>query len=141
MDGFLDSFSKELHPDWKIHLVSTLPGGIKTDYLKKSVVFTDRHPAYLDPSLPTNHVQAVYRTPNIADLYPEPENLVKIVVETVKNGIGELGIPSRLPLGADSWTMLKTVLERSLTELEILKETSLSTGVSASALGVLADKA
>lgn len=139
MDGFLESFSKELDPDWNIHLTSALPGGVKTDYLQKSIVFTDRHPAYLDPRLPTNHMQAMYKMPNVADLFPEPAKLVEVVVATITNGIGELGIPLRLPLGADSWTMVKKATERSLAELEIVKTASLSTQVSASAVGLFDD--
>jgi len=141
MDGFLDSLSKELDPDWNIHLTSTLPGGVKTNYFQNSVVFTDRHPAYLKPSLPTNQMQAMYKMPGISDMFPEPARLVETVVEVVKNGIGELGIPLRLPLGGDSWTIVKHATEKSLTELDIVKETSFSTQVDGAAMGLIADLA
>lgn len=139
MDGFLDSFSKELDPSWNVHLMSSLPGGVKTDYFEKSVIFTDRHPAYLNPNLPTNQMQAMFKTPGVADLFPGPETLVEVVIETVKNGIGKLGVPLRLPLGADSWTMLKSGLERILAELEVVKETSFSTKVDAKVLELIPD--
>ncbi|KAK5953740.1 hypothetical protein OHC33_005009 [Knufia fluminis] len=141
MDGFLSSFSQELDPAWNIHLTSALPGGVKTDYFQKSVIFTDRHPAYSDPNLPTSQMQAMFTTPGIADMFPEPEKLVEVIVGMVKDGIGELGIPLRLPLAADAWGMVKGAEERVLKELEAVKEVSMRVKPDERGMGLLKDLA
>lgn len=124
MDGFLSSFAKELRPEWNIHLSSLLPGGVDTDYIRKSVIFLDQHQAYSDQELPKNHMLRMIHETNYAG-YPKPKDLVDVVVDVIHNGEGELGIPLRIPLGEDSWTLIHDLLQRTDTEHQQVKAISL----------------
>lgn len=124
----MESFQAEVSPAWNIHFMTAEPGGVKTDYLQKSVVLTERHPAYADdPAGATNHLLGMLKNKAMIDTFPEPEKLVKVIVDTVKNGIDGLGIPLRLPLGADSWSMINGSLAKSVKDHEALKTTAFRT--------------
>jgi hypothetical protein len=130
MDGFIESFSKELLPEWNIHLSVAQPGLVKTNYFQQNVVLTERHPAYMDPRSPTNTILGIVKGEDAVDYSGvEPDALVKVIVDTVTNGVEGLGIPSRLPLGADSWTAIQGALKTSIEEHEMLKKTALRTTV------------
>lgn len=95
-----------------------------TDYIKKSVIFLDRHPAYTDQELPKNHMLRMIPETDYAG-YPKPKDLVNVVVDVIHNGQGVLGIPLRIPLGEDSWTLIHDLLQRTDAEHEHVKGTSL----------------
>ncbi|EXJ79054.1 hypothetical protein A1O3_08555 [Capronia epimyces CBS 606.96] len=46
VEGFTESLSHELKPEWGIRLTLLEPGGFRTDWAGRSMVFADRHPAY-----------------------------------------------------------------------------------------------
>lgn len=134
----MESFQAEVSPAWNIHFTSAQPGGVKTDYLQKSVVVTERHPAYSnDPAGATNAMLGMLQNKEILEKFAGPEKLVEVVVDTVKNGIEGLGIPLRLPLGADSWTIINGSLGKSVRDHEALKTTAFKTSVEGQSLGGL----
>ncbi|KAK5049986.1 hypothetical protein LTR84_004105 [Exophiala bonariae] len=138
MEGFMESFQAEVSPAWNIHFMIAEPGGVKTDYLQKSVVLTERHPAYGDdPAGATNQLLDMLKNKAMVETFPEPDTLVEVIIDTVKNGIDGLGIPLRLPLGADSWTMLNGNLAKSMKDHQALKTTAFRTTSDAGALGEL----
>ena len=129
MEGFVESFSKEFHPDWNIHLTIAQPGGVKTDYMQKSVIFTERHPAYADPACGTNQMYALVQNKDILSSFAGPEKLVEVVVDVIRNGIEGVGIPLRLPLGADGWGLIQSGLEKALKDHAAVQATASKTSV------------
>jgi hypothetical protein len=115
MNGFYESFAKELNLDWNIHFITGEPGFVRTDYLTKSVVVTERHPAYTDAKCATNHVLAALdQARGGLEMAGEPEKLAEVVVEVIENGAKGIGIPLRLPLGPDSLTLIESSLNKQL---------------------------
>lgn len=122
MNGFYEGFTKELNPDWNIHLMIAEPGFVRTDYLTRSTIVTERHPAYLDAKCATNQVLGMLdQARNGLDLAGTPEKLVEIVVDVVESGTEEVGIPLRLPLGLDSLSLIDSSLKKQLKENELIK--------------------
>ncbi|KAJ3567498.1 hypothetical protein NPX13_g6744 [Xylaria arbuscula] len=126
MDGFYESFSNELLPEWNIHFSVAQPGLVNTNYFQQNVILTERHPAYVDPRAATNKIVAVVKGEESSDYFAaEPEKLVEVIIDMVTNGVGDLGIPLRLPLGEDSWAAIEHSLKTSLEEHNALKAVAL----------------
>ncbi|UPK92178.1 hypothetical protein LCI18_003113 [Fusarium solani-melongenae] len=113
-EGFAESLSKELPPEWNIHLTTVEPAAIKTDYLKKSVVYPERHPAYENSNSGTNNWLATLgKYVDLSEFSP-PEPLVEVVYEIIKGGVAGYGIPRCLPAGPDSWTLIEKSLDKQM---------------------------
>ncbi|KIW17610.1 hypothetical protein PV08_04805 [Exophiala spinifera] len=54
VEGFTESVSLEVKPEWGIKFTCVEPGGFRTDWAGRSMQFADRHPAY-------DHMNAVER--------------------------------------------------------------------------------
>jgi NAD(P)-dependent dehydrogenase (short-subunit alcohol dehydrogenase family) len=131
LEGFTEAIAKEMPDSWGISFCCVEPGGVKTNYAATSTadpMSSATHPAYLDPSSPTNLIRKYKENPNATKNWAQPETVAEIIYETVKKGVGASGeLPLRLPLGADSWGMQKGALEKGLRELEKVKSTALRT--------------
>lgn len=46
VEGFTESLSHELKPEWNIHVQCVEPGGFRTDWAGRSMDFAARHPSY-----------------------------------------------------------------------------------------------
>ncbi|KAK4686882.1 hypothetical protein P7C73_g3240, partial [Tremellales sp. Uapishka_1] len=46
VEGFTETLAQELKPEWNIKLSCIEPGGFRTDWAGRSMVFGERHPAY-----------------------------------------------------------------------------------------------
>lgn len=46
VEGLTEAISHELKPEWNIKLTCIEPGGFRTDWAGRSMIFADRHPAY-----------------------------------------------------------------------------------------------
>ncbi|CAI7600065.1 unnamed protein product [Penicillium discolor] len=46
VEGFTESISKEVKPEWGIKFTCVEPGGFRTDWAGRSMAFTERHPEY-----------------------------------------------------------------------------------------------
>ena len=114
-----------------VHLCNVEPGGVKTNYASSSLKMMEhRHPAYSDPSFPTNVLFAHMTDPSARESWAEPEGLAAAMYKLVSRG---QKLPIRLPLGSDSWSMIMADIEATKAELEGLKELSVSVGFDASA--------
>jgi hypothetical protein len=122
MNGFYESFNNELNPDWNIHLMIAEPGFVKTDYLTRSVVMTERHPAYLDAKCATNQVLSMLEQARKGvESAGTPGKLAEIITGVVENGTKEVGIPLRLPLGLDSLHLIGNSLQKQLLEMDTIR--------------------
>ncbi|KAE9371997.1 NAD(P)-binding protein [Stipitochalara longipes BDJ] len=113
MEGFTESVSKEMLPEWNIRFLILEPGGVKTGYAS-GMRYSKRHPAYLDPRGPTNQLIAYIQTPGVQDAWGEAELVVKALVKVVASG----DIPFRLPMGSDAWGLMKAEVQNIDKELE-----------------------
>lgn len=84
-----------------------------------------RHPAYADPSCPTNVLLAYMTDPKSRETWAEPHSIAAAMYKLVSRGEK---IPIRLPLGSDSWEMIMADVDATKKELESLKELSSSVG-------------
>ncbi|KAF2271139.1 short-chain dehydrogenase [Lojkania enalia] len=133
LEGFTEAISKEVAEEWGVHFVLVEPGGVRTGYADtstSSMIAGDgtRHPAYRDPRLATNRMLEYKRSAEGTKNWAEAEMVAAAIYRVVSEGVGDQGeIPLRVPLGSDSWGMLKGATETTLEELERVKGVSLST--------------
>ncbi|KAI1480291.1 NAD(P)-binding protein [Daldinia eschscholtzii] len=126
MGGWTEAVAKELPASWNIHLCNIEPGGVKTNYATSSLKYmAKRHPAYADPSYPTNVSLAYMTSEEGRRFWSEPNDLAAAIHLIVSRG---QRIPIRVPLGPDSWGMIAKDLEDTKKDLDELKEISLSVG-------------
>jgi NAD(P)-dependent dehydrogenase (short-subunit alcohol dehydrogenase family) len=131
LEGFTEAISKEMPEEWGISFCCVEPGGVKTNYASTSTsdpTSSATHPAYLDPSMPTNLLRKYKNNPEATKNWAEPEIVVETIYKAVRDGVGEeKALPLRLPLGADSLGMQMTATEKALRELEKVKSVALVT--------------
>jgi len=108
-----------------VHLTNIEPGGVKTNYATTSLKMTKRHPAYDQPTYPTNFLLSHMRKEENRRLWAEPHDLASAIYHVVSRGER---IPIRVPLGADSWGMIAKDLENTKKDLDEVKEISHSVG-------------
>lgn len=99
---------------------------MKTNYATSSLKpMEKRHPAYSDPSTPTNQLLGYMQSEQGRNMWAEPSALAAAIYHVVGRG---LRIPIRVPLGADAWGMISGDLESIKTDLDELKDVSLGVG-------------
>ncbi|XXG96022.1 hypothetical protein Hte_002299 [Hypoxylon texense] len=126
MEGWTEAVSKELPAAWNIHLCNIEPGGVKTNYATSSLKhMAKRHPAYADPSYPTNMLLAYMSSEQGRSLWAEPSAMAAAIYHVVSRG---KRIPIRVPLGPDSWGMIAKDIEDIKNDLNELKDVSLGVG-------------
>ncbi len=123
LEGFTESVSKEMHPEWNISFLIVEPGGISTEFSGSSMVLGPRHPAYLDPSCPYNQLAAYMKNPESRKGWADPDVVAKVMVETVEKK-GERKMPLRLPVGSDAWGMIRAENENVNKDLEEWRDVS-----------------
>ncbi|KAI1373179.1 NAD(P)-binding protein [Hypoxylon crocopeplum] len=126
LEGWTEAVAKELPTAWNIHLCNIEPGGVQTDYATTSLKhMAKRHPAYSDPSYPTNLLLTYMLSEQGRSSWSEPSAIAAAIYHIVSRG---QRIPIRVPLGADAWGMIAKDLEDTKKDLDELKEVSLGVG-------------
>ncbi|KAI1496065.1 NAD(P)-binding protein [Biscogniauxia marginata] len=126
VEGWTEAVAKELPPSWNIHLSIIEPGGAKTNYATSSLKhMAKRHPAYADPSYPTNAILSYMLSDQGRSTWTEPSDIAVSIYHVVSRG---QRIPIRIPLGPDSWGMIMADIESIKKDLEELKPISLGVG-------------
>lgn len=109
-----------------VHLCNIAPGGVKTNYATSSLKhMAERHPAYENPSYPTNFLLSYLLSEQGRNLWAEPSALAAAIDRVVNRGDR---IPIRVPLGANAWGIIVKDLEDIKTDLDELKDIRLSVG-------------
>ena len=112
-----------IHP---VHLTNIEPGGVKTNYATSSLKpMAKRHPAYSDPSTPTNQLLGYMQSGQGRSMWTEPSALAAAIYHVVGRG---KRIPIRVPLGADAWGLIAQDIEGIKKDLDELKDVSLGVG-------------
>lgn len=123
LEGYTDSLSKEMHPDWNVKFLIIQLGSLRSSFVSKREM-GQRHPAYLDPGCPYNQLEAYTSSENASIDWGKPENYAKVVFDAVQQR-GDKGLPLRLPLGADAYNVIHSQVQENLTELEEWEATSI----------------
>ncbi|KAI3318547.1 short-chain dehydrogenase [Xylariaceae sp. AK1471] len=126
MEGWTESVARELPSAWNIHLTNIEPGGVKTNYSTSSLKnMAKRHPAYDQPTYPTNFMLSYILSEQGRSLWAEPRALAAAIYHVVSRG---KRIPIRVPLGVDAWGLIAKDLEDVKKDLDEVKDISLSVG-------------
>ena len=88
-------------------------------------LMAQRHPAYADPSYPTNSILKYMFDEQLRETWAEPSAIVGALYLVISRG---QRIPLRLPLGPDAWGSIIQDLEETKKELDELKEISVGAG-------------
>ncbi|KAH7325093.1 short-chain dehydrogenase/reductase-like protein SDR [Stachybotrys elegans] len=122
VEGFTESLSKEVRPEWNIHFSLIEPGGTKSDFVTGSMGWLSRHPAYASPDTPTRLLEGYILNPDSQKTFTSAENMAAGMYRVAASG----DIPLRAPLSEAAWTVLKTECELVSKELDGVKELCLS---------------
>lgn len=114
LEGFTESVSKEVHPDWNISFLILEPSGVRSEFTKGGMVYLDSHPAYRGPNLPTNMLRAYMEDPNAHAGWADASTVAKVAFETMC----DLNRPFRLLMGADAYGVFKGVEEARRREMQ-----------------------
>ncbi|KAK3896682.1 hypothetical protein C8A05DRAFT_20396 [Staphylotrichum tortipilum] len=125
IEGFTESVSKEVRPEWNTHFCLIEPGGVKTDYATRSMLTVEPHPAYAAPDTPARLIEKYMDDPEASKNWADVVSVARAIYT-----IGASGkeIPLRVPLGPDAWGMLKMENDKAGQVLEEWREFSSSVG-------------
>ncbi|KAK0636695.1 short-chain dehydrogenase, partial [Bombardia bombarda] len=122
VEGFTESVWLELRPEWNVNVCTVQPGAVKTDFVSRSTQKIAPHPAYAAADSPTRVLEGYMNNPDAALAWADAEVMVACMYEVVARG---QVIPLRVPLGPDTWGLLKADAEKTLRLLEECKELAL----------------
>lgn len=125
IEGFTESVSKEVRPEWNTHFCLIEPGGVKTDYASRSMVSIEPHPAYAALDTPTRVIERYMQDPELSKNWADVDAITKAMYAIVAGG---KQIPLRVPLGPDAWGMLKLENDKNGKALDEWKDFSISAG-------------
>ncbi|KAI8627733.1 NAD(P)-binding protein [Xylariaceae sp. FL1651] len=129
VEGFTESLSKEVRPDWNIHFCLIEPGGTKTNYANKGAMdWLPPHPAYAAPDCPTRILEGYVVNPDIQNTWTPAEKVAGAMYQVVARS-KEKPMPLRLPLTKGAWDVLKNEVAAVEKELEEVKALSISVEV------------
>ncbi|PLB47992.1 NAD(P)-binding protein [Aspergillus steynii IBT 23096] len=104
LNGFTDSFAKEMNPDWNIKFLVVAPGGIRTNF-DSSMQLAARHPAYDTPEGSLNQLVAYIGNKEFRKSWSDPELCARVLFEVVV-GQKERSPPRRLLMGEGAIELL-----------------------------------
>lgn len=132
LEGFSESIAKELDPEWHIRFAIFEPGSVKTRWSgENQAKGIEQHEAYQRPEgrgLATEYIR------NMHDAFEQKigadaEKVAKVMVEIVLDREGTWGGKEllRLPVGADSWTLIRNDVKETGEQLDKWRGVSEST--------------
>ncbi len=132
LEGFSESVAKELDPEWGIRFVIFEPGSVKTRWSGESQVKgLVQHEAYRRPEgekLWTDRIRS-QRGALEEKIGADARKVADVMVEVVMDREGTWGGRSllRLPIGADSWTLIRNDVKETEEHLDKWRTISEST--------------
>ncbi|KAK0715541.1 short-chain dehydrogenase [Lasiosphaeris hirsuta] len=125
VEGFTESVAKEVRPEWNVHFCLIEPGGVQTGFVKSGQKTIAPHPAYAAPDTPARVLDSYRENPEATKNWADPDVIAAAIYGVV--GSGRV-IPLRVPLGPDSWGVLKNANIKDGENLDSLKELAISAG-------------
>ncbi|KAJ8474643.1 hypothetical protein ONZ45_g15879 [Pleurotus djamor] len=117
LEGFTQTFNKEMLPQWNIKACIIEPGAFATSNRSTAITIRPQHPAYTDPMSPTSLVRTyLHKIPVPGD----PAKAAKVMLELSL----EKDLPLRFPMGSDSLLGVQTQARE--TDVEVRKRAALS---------------
>ncbi|GKT44295.1 putative oxidoreductase [Colletotrichum spaethianum] len=108
VEGYTESLSKEMRPEWNIHFCIVEPGGTKTNFAGDNMSWLSSHPAYTAPDTPTRLLEGYVKSPDMQATWAPSEHVAAAMYEVVAR---KQAIPLRLPTGAPAWSVIKDKCE------------------------------
>ncbi|KAJ6622705.1 hypothetical protein B0H10DRAFT_2162707 [Mycena sp. CBHHK59/15] len=121
LEGFTQSLVREMLPEWNIRGLIIEPGGFESEWVKGSMQ-TFPAPAAYGPTSPSGLVRAVVDPANM-DALGVAARMARAIIRMA----GEKTLPLRLPLGSESWAIVRAQAQRTLRETEEWEAVSHST--------------
>ncbi|KAJ7031192.1 hypothetical protein C8F04DRAFT_1111878, partial [Mycena alexandri] len=121
LEGFTQVFAREMLPEWNIRGLIVEPGGLQSEWVMGSMQTFPPPPEY-GPSSPSGVVRTVLDPANM-DSLGVPERMAAAIIHTA----GKEKLPLRLPLGSDSWAIVRGQAQKTLREADEWQEVSHST--------------
>lgn len=117
------AFAREMLPEWNIRGLIIEPGGFESEWASGSMQTIPAPPEY-GPTSPSGILRAVLdpANPNAHSL-GVPEKMAAAIFRAA----GEKNLPLRLPLGSESWAIVRGQAQRTLREANEWEEVSHST--------------
>ncbi|KAI1411869.1 short-chain dehydrogenase/reductase-like protein SDR [Hypoxylon sp. FL1857] len=126
VEGFTESASKEVRPEWNIHFCLIEPGGTITNFTSSgSMEWLSPHPAYAAADSPARIIEGYIMNPDVQKTWTPAERVAAAMFQVVARA-KDKPIPIRLPLTEGAWQVLKADVAAVDKELEEVKELSFS---------------
>ncbi|KZV74159.1 NAD(P)-binding protein [Peniophora sp. CONT] len=129
LEGFTQSFTKEMPPEWNIKGVIIEPGGFPTNWSSANMVTIPPHPAYPEDSPSRKFIQMRDGAPAIGDVHRAAKAMITISEEP--------NPPLRLQLGTDAWGIAQGMAQKTLDEQNKWADLSHSTNQDGYGLEIL----
>ncbi|KAJ7356860.1 hypothetical protein DFH08DRAFT_850352 [Mycena albidolilacea] len=123
LEGFTQAFVREMPPEWNIRGLIVEPGGFESEWASGSMQTFPAPPEY-GPTSPSGVMRTVLEPVNAnAHTLGVPEKMAAAIIRAA----GEKKLPLRLPLGSESWAIVRGQAQRTLREANEWEEVSHST--------------
>ncbi|GKT66319.1 short-chain dehydrogenase/reductase SDR [Colletotrichum tofieldiae] len=116
VEGWSESVSREMHPDWNIE-----PGAIKTNFETTSKKRIRPHEAYAGEDMPARKLEGFVKQGLAAGVGVEPIEVAKVLVHVASRN---QNVPLHLPLTSTALNLIRANLKGRLEELEVVQELS-----------------
>lgn len=124
LEGFTESISKEVRPEWNIHFSLIEPGGTKTNFASStSMEWLSPHAAYTAADSPTRLLEGYVKNPEIQKTWAPADRVAAAMYQLVARKMKPL--PMRLPLTSGAWQVIKAEvasIDKELDEVKALSE-------------------
>ncbi|KAI1364422.1 retinol dehydrogenase 8 [Xylaria arbuscula] len=126
VEGFTESLSKEVRPEWNIHFCLIEPGGTSTNFASSSSLdWFEPHPAYAAADSPARILEGYVKDPAMQKTWTPAERVANAMYQVVVLAKTK-SLPIRLPLTEGAWSIVKNEVAAVDKELEEVKALSLS---------------
>ncbi|KAJ6544207.1 hypothetical protein B0H19DRAFT_1221889 [Mycena capillaripes] len=121
LEGFTQAFIREMLPEWNIRGLIVEPGGFESEWVSGSMQNFPAPPGY-GPTSPSGVMRTVLDPANSNSL-GVPEKMAAAIIRAA----GEEKLPLRLPLGSESWAIVRGQAQKTVREADEWEELSHST--------------
>ncbi|GAW24383.1 hypothetical protein ANO14919_139670 [Xylariales sp. No.14919] len=119
VEGWSESFARELHPDWNINFCIVEPGGVKTEFERGSKRYTGVHEDYDGADMPGRQLAAWVKKGLAAGAGVPPSAVAEVLYLVASRNDK---VPLWLPLTSTAGQLIKMKLQARLENLEEVKE-------------------
>lgn len=126
VEGFTESVSKEVRPEWNIHFCLIEPGGTSTRFTSAgSMDWLSPHPAYAAADSPSRIIEGYIKNPDMHKTWAPAKRVAAAIYQVVARA-KDKNLPTRLPLTKGAWEVIKADIAAVDKELEDFKALSIS---------------